>query len=143
VDEPALEYLAAFADEFLVHGVDVEGKRCNCGIIIKSSFYWLKKSYCNIDMTIWDKVALQVVISYYSEIYMMDQFLHTDFKFWNCFFFEIFYMGIYCVLPLKLICCSQMKIILNRLSFLWVSTMTKKTFLSQQVGHINYQQKEV
>ncbi|ONL98953.1 1-(5-phosphoribosyl)-5-[(5-phosphoribosylamino)methylideneamino] imidazole-4-carboxamide isomerase chloroplastic [Zea mays] len=39
VDEPALEYLAAFADEFLVHGVDVEGKRCNCGIIIKSSFY--------------------------------------------------------------------------------------------------------
>ncbi|ONL98954.1 1-(5-phosphoribosyl)-5-[(5-phosphoribosylamino)methylideneamino] imidazole-4-carboxamide isomerase chloroplastic [Zea mays] len=27
VDEPALEYLAAFADEFLVHGVDVEGKR--------------------------------------------------------------------------------------------------------------------
>lgn len=30
VDEPALEYLAAFADEFLVHGVDVEGKRCNC-----------------------------------------------------------------------------------------------------------------
>lgn len=29
VDEPTLEYLAAFADEFLVHGVDVEGKRCN------------------------------------------------------------------------------------------------------------------
>ncbi|XP_035815520.1 1-(5-phosphoribosyl)-5-[(5-phosphoribosylamino)methylideneamino] imidazole-4-carboxamide isomerase, chloroplastic isoform X3 [Zea mays] len=29
VDEPTLEYLAAFADEFLVHGVDVEGKRCS------------------------------------------------------------------------------------------------------------------
>ncbi|OEL17445.1 1-(5-phosphoribosyl)-5-[(5-phosphoribosylamino)methylideneamino] imidazole-4-carboxamide isomerase, chloroplastic, partial [Dichanthelium oligosanthes] len=27
VDEPTLEYLAAYADEFLVHGVDVEGKR--------------------------------------------------------------------------------------------------------------------
>ncbi|KAL6610191.1 hypothetical protein ACP70R_040160 [Stipagrostis hirtigluma subsp. patula] len=27
VDEPTLEYLATFADEFLVHGVDVEGKR--------------------------------------------------------------------------------------------------------------------
>jgi len=29
VDKSTLEYLAAFADEFLVHGVDVEGKRCN------------------------------------------------------------------------------------------------------------------
>ncbi|KAG8068824.1 hypothetical protein GUJ93_ZPchr0005g14625 [Zizania palustris] len=27
VDEPTLNYLAAYADEFLVHGVDVEGKR--------------------------------------------------------------------------------------------------------------------
>ncbi|CAN6337664.1 unnamed protein product [Urochloa humidicola] len=27
VDEPTLEYLAAYSDEFLVHGVDVEGKR--------------------------------------------------------------------------------------------------------------------
>ncbi|XP_062179346.1 1-(5-phosphoribosyl)-5-[(5-phosphoribosylamino)methylideneamino] imidazole-4-carboxamide isomerase, chloroplastic-like [Phragmites australis] len=27
VDEPTLEHLAAYADEFLVHGVDVEGKR--------------------------------------------------------------------------------------------------------------------
>jgi hypothetical protein len=27
VDEPTLDYLAAYADEFLVHGVDVEGKR--------------------------------------------------------------------------------------------------------------------
>jgi hypothetical protein len=28
VDEPTLKHLAAYADEFLVHGVDVEGKRC-------------------------------------------------------------------------------------------------------------------
>ncbi|CAN6346913.1 unnamed protein product [Urochloa humidicola] len=27
VDKPTLEYLAAYSDEFLVHGVDVEGKR--------------------------------------------------------------------------------------------------------------------
>jgi phosphoribosylformimino-5-aminoimidazole carboxamide ribotide isomerase len=27
VDEPTLKHLAAYADEFLVHGVDVEGKR--------------------------------------------------------------------------------------------------------------------
>lgn len=33
VDEKTLDYLATYADEFLVHGVDVEGKR------LVSTFY--------------------------------------------------------------------------------------------------------
>jgi hypothetical protein len=45
-----------------------------CSLLSSLSFID-RNSYCNIDMTIWDRIALQVVISYYSDIYMMDQLL--------------------------------------------------------------------
>ena len=128
----------------------VFGSWCWCGgqkvqlcSLLSSLSFIDRNSYCNIDMTIWDKIALQVVISNYSGIYIWWTSFYIPIWSLNCFFFELFYIDIYFALPLKLICCSQMKIILHMLSFLWVSTITKKAFYPKQVGYVNYHQTEV
>ena len=69
-----------------------------CSLLSSLSFI-VRNLYCNVDMAIWEKVALQVVTSNYSDVYMMDQSLYTDLNFRHPFFFELFYIDIYFLLP--------------------------------------------
>jgi len=65
-----------------------------CSLLSSLSFI-VRNLYGNVDMAIWDKIALQVVTSNYSDIYMMEQSLYTDLNFRHPFFIELFYIDIY------------------------------------------------
>ena len=120
----------------------VFGSWCWCGgqkvqprSLLSSLSFTVGNSYCNVELAIWDKIALQVVTSNYSDIYMMDQSLYIDFEFQKYFLFWTFlYRYIFSpTIEINLLHTNE-KHITCALSFLWVSTITKKAFYPKQVG---------
>lgn len=74
MDEPTLEYLSDYADEFLVHGVDVEGKRCNyvpCYVVKSFTLIEISGADRLLKKSLWDIncfVCCHILLAYGIEI---------------------------------------------------------------------------